>query len=315
MARDLCRKIRPNSVDLVCFPEMAFTGYVFKSASAIRPYLEIPREGPSSRFCSELAKEMKCYVVAGYPEIFMSESNKTEIIQDELTNTTEEISTDEDTFQPIGYNSAIFYGPDGEWVGGYRKTHLFEVDKSWAFAGMYSSDKLTQIYLFSGTGFATFNLPEPLGTISLGICMDLNPQPPASWTLEKGPYEIANYCLKQKSNVLILLNSWLDSGEYPDYESDFHVVQYWAARLRPLWKDADSASENSSENEEEIDGSMHDSNKDIIVIVCNRTGEENGKKFAGTSAILRMIPGSGKPQLLEMMTRTEQDARIFSIQV
>ena len=39
-----------------------------------------------------------------------------------------------------------------------------------------------------GTGFATFDLPPPLGTLSLGICMDLNVQPPALWDdLDAGP--------------------------------------------------------------------------------------------------------------------------------
>ena len=35
----------------------------------------------------------------------------------------------------IGANSAVLYGPDGQWVGGYRKTNLFKTDLTWAKAG------------------------------------------------------------------------------------------------------------------------------------------------------------------------------------
>jgi len=57
--------------------------------------------------------------VAGFPEKLSLE---------------EETSRDE---KQVGANSAVFYGPDGEWVGGYRKTHLYETDLTWAKPGMY----------------------------------------------------------------------------------------------------------------------------------------------------------------------------------
>ena len=44
----------------------------------------------------------------------------------------------------------------------------------------------------SGTGFATFDLPPPLRTMSLAIYMDLNPHPPNNWTSIEGPYELAD---------------------------------------------------------------------------------------------------------------------------
>jgi len=94
-------------------------GYVFENATAITPHLEHPRTGITSQFCSELAKKLQCYVVAGFPEKLSLE---------------EETSRDE---KQVGANSAVFYGPDGEWVGGYRKTHLYETDLTWAKPGMY----------------------------------------------------------------------------------------------------------------------------------------------------------------------------------
>lgn len=75
------------------------TGYVYPSATSITPYLEPPRTGPTSLFCADLATRLKCHVVAGYPELLGPEE-----IQDEK----------------VGANSAVVYGPTGEWVGGYR---------------------------------------------------------------------------------------------------------------------------------------------------------------------------------------------------
>ncbi|KAF8182284.1 carbon-nitrogen hydrolase [Pholiota molesta] len=236
-ARELCRKIQPQSLDLLCFPEMAFTGYVFENASAISPYLEQPRIGATSQFCSELAKKLGCYVIAGYPE---------------------QLGEDE---------PRIHKGTE------VRQSHLFDMDIPWAKAG---------------TGFATFELPPPLRKLSLGICMDLNPQTP-EWTSAEGPYEIADYCVAQKANVLLLLNSWLDSREETEEDKDWQSLNYWAARTRPLW--AENSTDTASDHE--------------TVFI---------QKFAGSSAIFSLTQGSGHPKLLDAMDRTEESLRIWQIQ-
>ncbi|TFK33047.1 carbon-nitrogen hydrolase [Crucibulum laeve] len=292
-ARDLCRKLQPRSVDLVCFPEMAFTGYVFPNSTSILPHLEKPRTGPTSEFCSELAKKLECYVVAGYPE---------ELTEGEVTylNSDHEDNHENQPNRQVGANSAVFYGPDGGWVGGYRKTNLFETDMTWAKAG---------------DGFVTFDLPSPLRTLSLGICMDLNPHPPALWTLVEGPYEIADYCICKKTNVLVLLNAWLDSGKETDEEHDWSVLNYWAARLRPLWN-SESESDTDSADVENIAEDLavsHVPGEETIVVICNRTGSENEKTFAGSSAVFSMHKGSGRPKLLDMMSRTEEGIRVWNL--
>ena len=96
--------------------------------------------------------------------------------------------------------------------------------------------------------------------------MDLNVQPPATWTVE-GPYEIAEHCVKTGTNTLILLNAWLFSGEDKDDSPDsrdWSTLNYWAMRLRPLWS---------------RDGNTSgiDVDKETTVILCNRCGEENGQ--------------------------------------
>ena len=99
--------------------------------------------------------------------------------------------------------------------------------------------------------------------------MDLNPQI-ENWTWAEGPYELADYCLAKKTNVLVLLNAWLyseqdtedNSDKDPDDTYAWTTLNYWAQRLRPLW--AKSTSNTLGEEE-------------TIVVVCNRSGEEGGK--------------------------------------
>ena len=98
--------------------------------------------------------------------------------------------------------------------------------------------------------------------------MDLNPYP-SGWTLENGPFELADYCLSQNTNTLLLCNAWLDSGGSEEDDTDYQTVRYWAARLRPLW---DSGNNSSHDANSELSAK-----RDIPVIICNRTGAEEGK--------------------------------------
>ncbi|CAL1713026.1 unnamed protein product [Somion occarium] len=257
---------------------MIFTGYVFSDSKHISPFLEEPMQGPTSRFCAELAKRLHCYVMAGYPERLAPHEVQTVTIEHGQT------------IQQVGANSAVVYDPQGNFVGNYRKTNLFKTDMPWARPG---------------TGFMTLHLPPPLKTVCLGICMDLNSQPPAEWSLVDGPYEIADHCVEQNVDVLILLNAWLDSGEEPDEQRDWHTLNYWALRLRPLWVDHDKISSDQQ--------ALHVQAKETVAIICNRSGEENGETFAGTSALFSLPWGSGRPRLLHALGRHTEGIAIWVV--
>ncbi|KIJ54807.1 hypothetical protein M422DRAFT_24696 [Sphaerobolus stellatus SS14] len=262
---DVTSKLRPGSLDLLCMPEMVLTGYTFPSAEAIRPYLEHPETGPTSICCRDLAKRLRCHVMAGYPEA-IPDSDSDSDSSDNL----------------VGYNSALIYGPDGKYLGGYRKTNLFNTDMPWARAG---------------DGFQIYNLGDILGRISLGICMDLNPFPSAVWTsLDDGPYELAAYVKEQDTRLLVILCAWLDSKDDPAKRWDLRTADYWLTRLLPLWY-----AKNGTTSE-----------KETIVVVCNRCGSEDDTLFAGTSAIFRLIHGE-KPQFIGIMSRTEEDVRVWEV--
>lgn len=155
--------------------------------------------------------------------------------------------------------------------------------------------------------------------------MDLNPFPPADWTLEDGPYEVADYCQFQNTDLLVLLNAWLDPDPGVDEEGpSWSTLQYWVARLRPLWFG----------EQEEGSITQVETDKTTTVVVCNRTGEENGElmellsmfvntnnvkfvgdTFAGSSAVFQMNRTLGKPRLLDMMGKREEGIRVWTTRV
>lgn len=107
--------LRPKEVDLLVCPEMFLTGYMFTSPSDIKPFLEPTRIGRTSLFCRELATRYQCWVVGGYPEL----------------------ASDPGEEGKPGYNSAVLVSPSGEVVGNYRKSFLYDTDKTWAREGQF----------------------------------------------------------------------------------------------------------------------------------------------------------------------------------
>ncbi|OAX41659.1 carbon-nitrogen hydrolase [Rhizopogon vinicolor AM-OR11-026] len=305
-ARELCKGLKPRSLDLLCFPEMIFSGYVYPDTASITPYLEHPHTGPTSTFCAELARRLECFVAAGYPERLEPHEHGPPLGGDSPS-----------LHQPrIGANSAVMYGPTGEHVGAYRKTNLFKLDLPWAVPG---------------TGFTTMALPHPLGPTTLAICNDLNVQDPAVWeSLEEGPYELARHCMRSGTRLLILLNAWLhpdeggeesesDTGSANSHttpgkkedmdgmEPSWEVMKYWAMRLHPLWATVESAA--NKVNKEPAEYKAPD---ELLVVICNRFGDEGGERFAGSSVLMSLHRGSGRPRILHMMGQREEGVGVWT---
>jgi predicted amidohydrolase len=85
--------------DVIVFPELATTGYVFKSEQELSILAE-PADGPSIKYMSEFSKEKNVLVAFGFAE------------------------RDGKTL----YNSAAVITPEGETMI-YRKVHLFNEEK------------------------------------------------------------------------------------------------------------------------------------------------------------------------------------------
>lgn len=246
---------------------------MFPDAPSIHPYLENPGTGPTSTFCAELARRLECYVTAGFPER-LEHSDSQPLL---TTSATIHPSLP----APVGANTAVLYGPTGKLLSLYRKSNLFRTDLSWATAGH---------------GFTVIDLPLPLGKTSIAICNDLNPQAPAVWdSLENGPYELAKYCMREGTRLLVLLNAWLsdadenkesgdegsdeegsedqmtiDTDDDLHQEPDWSVLRWWSARLRPTWA-RDRRDEQT--RHPRTDCIEHN---DLAVVLCNRSGRERG---------------------------------------
>jgi protein N-terminal amidase len=107
------------------------SGYVFPTPKDILPYLEEPKTGVTSLFCQELANNLGCFVVIGYPEQLRPDEDRPEGRQGQ-----------DGREKVVAANSAIIFGPGGEHIGGYRKTNLFVADLPWAKPGVYTFCRL-----------------------------------------------------------------------------------------------------------------------------------------------------------------------------
>lgn len=94
---------------VVVLPELFLTGYSQVILRDRLYKLAEPVDGPSLRTFAQAAKENDVYVIVGFPE---------------------------DRGVPgVIYNSAAFFGPDGELIGCHAKTHLFSTELQWFRAG------------------------------------------------------------------------------------------------------------------------------------------------------------------------------------
>ncbi|KAK3946066.1 carbon-nitrogen hydrolase [Diplogelasinospora grovesii] len=190
-----------DSLDLLVLPEMAFSGYNFKSLQEIMPYLEPSGSGISALWARTTALKYDCTVAVGYPEKVNMSHRRSQA-------------------GPEYYNSLIVVNGDGETVANYRKSFLYYTDETWAL---------------EGDGFYAGEVGQ-FGKVAMGICMDINPYKfEAPWH----KFEFAFHILEVKANLVILSMAWLtreDSSTFTPltHEPDMETMTYWVQRLEPL---------------------------------------------------------------------------------
>ncbi|KAI1762807.1 carbon-nitrogen hydrolase [Hypoxylon sp. FL1150] len=186
---------------------------------------------------------------------------------------------------PEYFNSAIIVDQNGDTIGHYRKTHLYYTDETWAL---------------EGSGFYKGNIPD-LGNVAMGICMDINPYRfEAPWHA----MEFAFHVLEMEANLVILSMAWLTREDLEVWSTKsqdacMETLTYWVTRMEPLIR---------AESEEEI-----------IVVFCNRTGVEDDAVYAGTSAVIGIqngevtvygMLGRGQKELLIVDTKKPGFAKL-----
>lgn len=248
-------RANPEDLDLLVLPELAFTGYNFKSLQEISPHLEPSGSGISSLWARTNALRYNCVVAVGYPE-------KVDVAQKWPTS-------------PEYYNSLILVNGEGETIANYRKSFLYYTDETWALEGQ--------------DGFFEAYIPG-LGDCAMGICMDLNPYKfEAPWHA----FEFAFHVLEVEADLVVLSMAWLTREDSRMFtrtpkEPDMETLTYWVTRLEPLIRA-------NSENE-------------IIVVFCNRTGVEDDALYTGTSAVIGIK--DGEVNVYGMLGRGEKDLLI-----
>ena len=125
-----------DGIDIIVFPEMSLSGYIFDNLQDIQPYTSLYNQGEQYEFISKLSKRLKCYSFLGYAEV-----------------------TQDNQY----YNSCFIITPDGESLPSYRKHFLYTDDERWSLEGK----DFGYMEITSKRG-----IPLKLG---IGICMDINP--------------------------------------------------------------------------------------------------------------------------------------------
>ncbi|KAF5021650.1 hypothetical protein F66182_6308 [Fusarium sp. NRRL 66182] len=265
-ADSVLSKADPDDLDLLVLPELAFSGYNFKSLQDIAPFLEYSGSGITSLWARTIALKYNCVVTVGYPE-------KVDLSTKWPAN-------------PEYYNSTIVVNAEGETIANYRKAFLYYTDESWALEG--------------NAGFFEGWIPG-LGNTSIGICMDLNPYKyEAPWDA----FEFSYHVLESNSNLAIVSMAWMTREEPRKFtrmpnEPDMETLTYWIARLEPLIR--------------------QDTREEIIVVLCNRCGNEDDVLYAGTSAVVGVLDGEvrvygllgrGEKELLVVDTNAKPYAKL-----
>jgi predicted amidohydrolase len=104
--RELAERASRSEPHLLCFPELATTGYSLNSRW--RKFSEtVP--GPTTEHLANIAEEYGFYLICGMPEL--------------------------DPRSKQIFDSAVLFSPDGHLVGTYRKIHLWKFERRYFTAG------------------------------------------------------------------------------------------------------------------------------------------------------------------------------------
>ncbi|KAJ4306299.1 hypothetical protein N0V88_001099 [Collariella sp. IMI 366227] len=185
-----------QNLDLLVLPEMALSGYNFKSSEHILPYLEPTASGASFQWARTTARKYDCTVAVGYPE-------KTE-----------------GTETPEHYNSLVVVDEKGETLANYSKSFLYYTDETWAC---------------EGKGFYSGKLGN-LGKVAMGICMDINPYKfEAPFTAYEFASHVlkAKASLIILSTAWLTNDERTTFLSCP-HQPDLATLTYWARRLEPI---------------------------------------------------------------------------------
>eukprot|EP00762_Andalucia_godoyi_P005065 ANDGO_04016.mRNA.1 Protein N-terminal amidase len=233
-----------TGLTVLLFPELSLSGYCFSSKSEILPFAEhVDKPGKCLTYASDLAKRVGAFVAMGFVEIADNSQKNNGRRCDDATS---------ESMDAELYNSMVLVDKSGKIVYTYRKSFLYETDESWAL---------------EGGGFKEAYVDGLRTTLSVAICMDINPYQ------FKAPFDAFEYANSLSADVRLVLfcTNWILSApnlpktpeEICDPEKNAaHLIQYLALRMKPVL------------------------GHPVVFCAANRVGTERGTRFAGASCII-----------------------------
>ncbi|KAF9355315.1 Carbon-nitrogen hydrolase [Mortierella sp. AD094] len=296
----MAESLKPEDVDVLVLPEMAFTGYVFTSKDHIRPYLEDAESGPSIQWAKTqalpiAAVRLNAHVQVGYPEKRI-------------------VANDDGQSIEKYYNSVGLVSPRGKLLATYAKHFLYYTDENWAEEGP-----------------AFMSIPiEPLGQVGFGICMDVNPY---QFKTPFNDFEFSNFHLNKETNLMLCSMAWNKGDEVEKAERKLKVQKPKNDSKQTNGNDGDSNSNNDDDEWEDVEDEellasilqheaiqywairmspfyAQDQQREACIVIANRIGTESGKLslicnlFVGSSCVLKL--NSSGPELLGMLPANKE---------
>lgn len=158
-----------KGVDIILLPEMAFSGYNFKTREDIKE-VAIESEQESIEFAKKYSTKYKTGVVIGYPRY--------------------------DKDKDLCFNSQLVMNPNAEIISVYDKCFLYYNDKTWATEGnCFKIIELPWINKKNG---------ESVKAVQ-AICMDINPK---DFEAPSDKYELASFVKAEKADVILFSSAW-----------------------------------------------------------------------------------------------------------
>lgn len=286
-------RLAPGDVDILLLPELAFSGYNFPSAETIEPFLEPTASGFSATWARQTAARLGCVVSVGYPEVAEEDDRE---------------KTGADAKRKR-YNSVVAVAPDGKVLMHYRKSFLYYTDESWAEEGdgFYTGTFEADVLLKSGrsrpvmrpaststaeehngdgsttdtqNGTSTTDEESSVVRVAAGICMDINPY---KFTAPEELYEFGTHCVSANADLVLFTMAFMTHQSIEDItgpgasQPDLSLLAHFFSRLKTL----------------------AEQDRDTVMVLANRSGNEGDAIYAGTSSVVRL--GRGRMDILSVM--------------
>lgn len=339
LVTELIDKKKATPIDLLVLPELALTGYVFKSRDEIDPYLEDARKfkppvtispdqplsaliaactassasshQPSLTLAAHLAQQLRCHVVIGFPEIGTRHRFGDSIPTVDALIGPPFDARPEDARSPILTTGTDADGDDQGCAFNSAALMGPDGDIKHIFRKhfLFETD---EVWAAQGSGFEAISLPG-LGNVCVAICMDLNP---FRFRTDFEKCELASFCVQNDVDLLVMPMAWLlpkdeqqKLAQHDQVSSksapSLSTINYWALRCMPFFDLQHPATHLETSPTATQSGASSHQPKTRYLVANNRTGTEATSVFAGSSCVLEMKPGE-RPLLLDSLGSTDQ---------